>query len=120
MACGGSTMSEGRAKFTPAQGGSTQHGTDTEARYHKIFTNTIERDKTHLVSFCHFAVHLHDDPPVEVHGTVITAHVIAIIRVVCTVVLCGHEDGWSQAGSKGKMCGFGHCLALLNERLMVD
>ena len=86
-------------------------------------TNTIERDKTHFVSFLSLCCPFARWPPAEAHGTVITVHVIAIIRRVCTVVLCGHEDGWSQAGSKGKMCGFGHCLyclASLNERLMID
>ena len=30
-------MSAGRAKFAPTQGGSTQHGTDTAARYQDMY-----------------------------------------------------------------------------------
>ena len=86
-----SAMSAGRANFASA--GEEERNTE-QKQDSNISTNTIKRDKTHSLSlFCPFA----QRPPVDVHCTLIT-----VARPVCIVLRCSHEDGWSQAGSKGK------------------
>ena len=75
-------------------GGNATRNRHTRKQDSSISTNTIKRDKTHSLSLlCPFA----QRPPVDVHCTLIT-----VARPVCIVLRCSHEDGWSQAGSKGK------------------
>ena len=80
-------------------GGNTQHGTGIHGNKISAYPQTQSNVIKH--AFCLFAVLLHDDPFVDVHGTVITV-VTATTALICILLLCGHEDGWSQAGSKGK------------------
>ena len=96
VSCGGSTLPWVREEpiLHPRGRRNATRNRHTRKQDSSISANTIKRGKTHSLSlFCPFA----QRPPVDVHCTLIT-----VARPVCIVLRCSHEDGWSQAGSKGK------------------
>ena len=87
----------GKSQICIRRGGGTQHRTGIHGSKIAAYPRTQSNAIKHTV--CHFSVLLPfaQRPPVDVHCTLIT-----VARPVCIGLRCSHEDGWSQAGSKGK------------------